>query len=359
MVLSKIFFAVLLASAVLASSKLESVQALDAYIAEHFVAYPERVLQEKDISFLYKEYLTLFEKKESQFGFAYFYENLQAIIQHNREGHSWIMGLNKFADMSYQDFLGEFTLGAPQDCSATTPNYSFRGASIPEAFDWKDKGVISPVKNQGQCGSCWAFSTTACLEAHAKVVHGGEGFLDLSKQQLLDCAGDFDNHGCHGGLPSHAFEYLKYSGGIQCEKSYPYRARQGKCVFDPKNVVLKVPGGSVNITAGNEAELDEVIATIGPVSVAFQVVGDFRFYRSGVYSSKNCKNGQMDVNHAVLATGYGIENGKKFYNIKNSWGAGWGVEGYFKIERHVNMCGVAVCNSFPKLKVDSPKVTTY
>lgn len=359
MSLTKIFAAVFLASAVLGASKLGSIEALNDFISERYVEYPNRALQEHDVAFLYEEYLALFEKTESRFGFAYFYENLQTIIQHNREGHSWTMGLTKFADMSWDQFVGEFTLGAPQDCSATTPSYAFRGVSIPEEFDWRKKGVISPVKNQGSCGSCWAFSTTACLEAHAKIVHGGEGFLDLSKQQLLDCAGDFDNHGCNGGLPSHAFEYLKYAGGIQCEKSYGYEARNNKCRFDPSKVVLKVPGGAVNITAGNEQELDEVIATVGPVSVAFQVVGDFRFYRSGVYSSNKCKNGQKDVNHAVLATGYGVENGKKFYEIKNSWGANWGMGGYFKIERHVNMCGVAVCNSYPLLKVQGPKVTTY
>lgn len=356
--MGKILATMLLVTAALTASRLGSTDALDAYITSNWVNFPNRDLQESDITFLYQEYLSLFEKTESQFGFAYFLENLKAIIQHNREGHSWTMALNKFADISYQEFVGKYTLGAPQDCSATTASYQFQGVQIPDAFDWVSKGAVSPVKNQGSCGSCWAFSTTAALESHAKIVHGGEGFLDLSKQQLLDCAGDFDNHGCNGGLPSHAFEYLKYSGGIQCEGSYKYEAKNSKCRFDKSKVVLTVPGGSVNITSGNEKELDEVIATTGPVSVAFQVVGDFRFYKNGVYTSKSCKNGTKDVNHAVLATGYGVENGKKFYNIKNSWGASWGVAGYFKMERHVNMCGVAVCNSFPKLKVaDSPKVT--
>lgn len=351
--------AIFVAMAAISATKLGSADALDAYIERQWVAYPDRQLREADVEFLYREFLELHQKTESRFGLAYFYENLQKIIQHNREGHSWTMALNKFADMSYEDFVAQYTLGAPQDCSATTHSYQFRGAAIPDSFDWTEKGMVSPVKNQGQCGSCWAFSTTAALEAHAKIVHGGEGFLDLSKQQLLDCAGDFDNHGCQGGLPSHAFEYLKYSGGIQSEKDYHYEAANRRCRFDASKVVLKVPGGSVNITSGNEQELDEAIATVGPISVAYQVVGDFRFYKSGVYSSKTCKNGTQDVNHAVLAVGYGTENGKKFYYVKNSWGAAWGMKGFFKIERHVNMCGIAVCNSYPKLKLDAPTVSTF
>lgn len=343
-----ILLALLAASA--AAARLASPAALDDYIARTFTAYPKRELQEHDISFLYQEYLGLYNKTESRFGFSYFHQNLLAIIQHNREGHSWTMALNRFADLSFQDFLSVHTLQEPQDCSATVGNYQFRNASIPDSIDWRAKGFVSPVKNQGQCGSCWTFSTTGTLESHWKIFVGGD-FLDLAKQQLVDCAGEFDNHGCQGGLPSHAFEYIKYAGGIQQEKDYPYKAQNGKCKFNKDKVVAKVPGGSVNITAGNENELDEALATAGPVAIAFQVSGDFRFYKSGVFSSKQCKNGPMDVNHAVVAVGYGVEKGKKFYLVKNSWGAGWGMEGYFKIERGVNMCGVAQCNSYPKLDI--------
>lgn len=343
-------------SLAVAASKLGSITALDDYITTNYVAYPDRVLMEKDVEFLYNEYLDLFNKTESRFGFAYFNQNLRDIIQHNREGHSWTMALNRFADVSLEEFMLMQTMQGPQECSATVGNYKFKNAKIPEHVDWREKGAVSPVKNQGHCGSCWAFSTTATLEAHWKIFVGGE-FLDLAKQQLVDCAGQFDNHGCQGGLPSHAFEYIRYAGGIQQEKDYPYRAENGKCKFDKSKVKATVPGGAVNITAGNENELDEALATVGPVAIAFQVVGDFRFYKSGVYSSKNCKNGPMDVNHAVLAVGYGVENGKKYYIVKNSWGTQWGMNGYFLIERGVNMCGTAQCNSYPKLDIhESQKV---
>jgi len=166
---------------------------------------------------------------------------------------------------------------------------------------------------------------------------------------LVDCAGDFDNHGCDGGLPSHAFEYIAVqSHGIAPDKAYPYKAVDQNCTVNPKSFALTVRGGSVNITEGDEDQLAEAVFHHGPVSVAFEVVDGFRDYKSGVYTSTVCKNTTNDVNHAVVAVGYGTEGGVPYWLIKNSWGADWGDEGYFKMKRGVNMCGVAVCNSFPR-----------
>lgn len=158
---------------------------------------------------------------------------------------------------------------------------------------------------------------------------------------MVDCADDFDNHGCNGGLPSHAFEYLHYSGGIMTSADYPYEAKDNKCRFDRQKIAMGNIQGSFNITANDETELTNAIYTKGPVSIAFQVVNDFMSYRSGVYSSSKCKNSATDVNHAVLAVGYGVENGEEYYLVKNSWGSSWGDKGYFKIKRNKNMCGVA------------------
>lgn len=116
-------------------------------------------------------------------------------------------------------------------------------------------------------------------------------FIPLSEQQLVDCAGDFDNQGCDGGLPSHAFEYIMYAGGISTEKSYPYSAKDHKCTVDPKTFELDVKGGSVNITQGDEVELAQALYHHGPVSVCFDVLDEFMNYKSGIYSSKKCGNG--------------------------------------------------------------------
>lgn len=216
---------------------------------------------------------------------------------------------------------------------------------LPPFWDWRKLHGVSPVKDQGHCGSCWTFSTVGCLEAHTLIKYGSTDYY--AEQQLVDCAQDFDNHGCNGGLPSHAFEYIQHAGGISTEKSYPYYAEDRECTVDPKTFALKVSGGSVNITEGDEEELKAALFGHGPVSIAFQVVDGFRDYSTGVYTSDTCKNGTMDVNHAVLAVGYGTENGVDYWIVKNSWGAKWGDQGFFKIQRGVNMCGVAMCNAFP------------
>ena len=138
-------------------------------------------------------------------------------------------------------------------------------------------------------------------------------------------------------------------GGISTESAYPYLAKDQNCTVDPDSFKLTVSGGSVNITEGDEEDLKIALFGYGPVSIAFEVVDGFKDYKSGVYTSDVCKNGSSDVNHAVLAVGYGTcpKTGKDYWIVKNSWGTAWGDEGFFKIERGVNMCGVAQCNSFP------------
>jgi len=245
---------------------------------------------------------------------------------------------------------------APQDCSATN---SFklaeeeRAVGIPDAYEWNDFRMVSPVKNQGRCGSCWTFSTVGAMESHWNIIGKGKN-VTFSEQQLVDCAGDFDNHGCNGGLPSHAFEYIKYAGGLESDVTYPYMAKDGTCVFRPEVSIGYARYGSYNITQGDEKELAERLYQAGPISVSFQVITGFKDYTSGVYSVKTCGTTTKDVNHAVLATGYGTEAGNKFWNVKNSWGPAWGNQGYFKIAREANMCAIGQCNSYPL--IDKPRI---
>jgi len=176
---------------------------------------------------------------------------------------------------------------------------------------------------------------------------------------LVDCAGDFDNYGCNGGLPSHAFEYISSVSGLQSETAYPYTAVTGPtCNFDSSEAVVSVEGGAFNITANDEYQLEKAVYYHGPVSICFEVVDGFDSYLSGVYTSTTCGNTAADVNHAVVAIGYGTDpdSGLDFWIVKNSWGPDWGNEGYFWIERGVNMCGVGQCNSFP-VDVTNPSST--
>ncbi|XP_021714992.1 thiol protease aleurain-like [Chenopodium quinoa] len=276
--------------------------------------------------------------------FEIYRENLKLIRSSNKKALSYKLHVNQFADWTWEEFQ-RHRLGAAQNCSATLKgSHKLTRAVAPQTQDWRAKGIVSPVKNQGHCGSCWTFSTTGALEAAYAQAFGKN--ISLSEQQLVDCAGAFNNFGCNGGLPSQAFEYIKYNGGLDTEEAYPYTGKDGECKFSAQNVGVQVHG-SVNITLGAEDELKDAVAFVRPVSVAFEVVNGFRFYKEGVYTSTTCGSTPMDVNHAVLAVGYGVEDGVPYWIIKNSWGEDWGDNGYFKMEMGKNMCGVATCASYP------------
>ncbi|KAL8119903.1 vanillin synthase-like [Apium graveolens] len=288
-----------------------------------------------------KSYQTAEEMKQR---FSIFSESLKRITSHNKKQLTYTLGVNRFSDMTWEEFSRE-KLGAAQNCSATSKgSHKLTDVVLPLKKDWRKSGIVSPVKDQGSCGSCWTFSATGALEA-AYAQAFGKG-ISLSEQQLVDCAQAFNNNGCRGGLPSQAFEYIKHNGGLETESAYPYTAEDGNCKFSSQNVAIQVLD-SVNITQGAEDELKHAVGIVRPVSVAFEVIQSFMSYTGGVYSDDSCGSSPMDVNHAVLAVGYGVENGIPYWLIKNSWGADWGHNGYFKMELGKNMCGVATCASYP------------
>ncbi|XP_010666300.3 pro-cathepsin H [Beta vulgaris subsp. vulgaris] len=283
--------------------------------------------------------------QEMKMRFDTYRENLKLIRSSNKKSLSYKLHVNHFADWTWEEFQSH-RLGAAQNCSATLEgSHKLSHAIAPAEKDWRAEGIVSPVKNQGHCGSCWTFSTTGALEAAYAQAFGN--IISLSEQQLVDCAGAFNNYGCNGGLPSQAFEYVKYNGGLDTEEAYPYTGKDGECKFSAQNVGVQVHDRPVNITLGAEEELKDAVAFVRPVSVAFEVVDEFRFYEKGVYTSTTCGSTPMDVNHAVLAVGYGVEDGVPYWIIKNSWGEDWGENGYFKMEMGKNMCGVATCASYP------------
>lgn len=297
----------------------------------------------------------LFQDWQAEFAansadFSVWKANLAEVVAINSQGASWQAGLNEYSHMTWAEFKAYHHL-EPQNCSATLektvlPSLHYAASDLPSKKDWR-KDIPIHVKNQGQCGSCWTFSTTGAVEAHNYLATGKD--VLLAEQQLVDCADAFDNHGCSGGLPSHAFEYLHYFGGQMTEEDYPYTAKDGSCAADVSKVAATVVS-QVNITFMDEDQLHEAVGKYGPVSVAYQVASDFRHYAGGVYSSTVCGSLPSDVNHAVLAVGFDHDDasGKDYWIVKNSWGTSFGVEGgYFWMERGANMCGVSDCASFP------------
>ncbi|CAL1298993.1 unnamed protein product, partial [Larinioides sclopetarius] len=214
----------------------------------------------------------------------------------------------------------------------------------PNSIDWRDQGLVTRIKDQGQCGACWAFSAIGSLEGQNK--KKSDDLVALSEQQLVDCATNGVNNGCDGGLMSSAFEYIKTIDGEDTEKSYPYREEQGECEFNPDTVAAKVTG-YVELPSGDENALKETVASVGPVSVAIDAGhSSFTSYKSGIYYEPNCSSKQFD--HAVVVVGYGTEDGTDYWLLKNSWGESWGMNGYMKMARNKNnMCGVASKASYP------------
>jgi len=205
---------------------------------------------------------TYLSSKEEALRLAAFAASLREIDAINRGALGWTAGLNQYSDLTWLEFK-QRVLMAPQNCSATrrsggrgpTPTY----LSAPPAIDWRDFKALNAVKNQQSCGSCWTFSTTGCLEAHTFLKTGV--MTNISEQQLVDCAGAFNNQGCNGGLPSQAFEYIMFAGGIDSEQAYPYTAKTGACVAKKAAGITAKVHAVVNITAQDEGELLSAVGT--------------------------------------------------------------------------------------------------
>lgn len=272
-----------------------------------------------------------------------FREKSNLIAKHNKkysEGLvSYFLGINQFADMNHEEIekMTSCVFEGPSDNSYSTfvpPPY----ADIPEAVDWRQKGAVTPVKDQLRgCGSCWAFSTTGAVEGQNFLKTGK--LVSLSEQNLIDCSKKYRNHGCKGGHRRNAMKYIIENGGIDTEESYPYEAVEGTCRFSRKDIGATLRGYQ-RLPRGSEQALNVAVATKGPVSVAINAKEDgFRLYEGGVYDDPKCK--KTSLNHTVLIVGYGKQNGKNYWLVKNSWGSQWGLKGYILMVRGKNQCGIA------------------
>nr|CAH7731777.1 unnamed protein product [Callosobruchus chinensis] len=246
------------------------------------------------------------------------------------------MGINQFADLTKEEFKKMMSLRKAQRGGKLM---TFNGeVEVPNSVDWRKLGAVTEVRNQGDCGSCWAFSAAAAIEGqvfiHKKILE------TLSPQNLMDCAtGKYGNFGCHGGDQRDAFKYV-IDQGILTEKEYPYTETDGTCI---KKGGLKISDVGV-IAVGDELALTHAIANKGPISGSMDSSG-LQFYKKGVLDNSHCSNTDDDLDHAVLLVGYE----KNYYIVKNSFGTGWGESGYFRILRNNNTCGISLDNSYPIL----------
>ena len=267
--------------------------------------------------------------EEMRYRLAVYQNNLKKIAEHNAKHLPWTLGVNQFTDISEEEFTYKFC-GCAKDPKSRSGRVTPIYGDAPERVDWREKGAVTPVKDQASCGSCWAFSTTGTTEG-AYAISTGK-LVSLSEQQLVDCATipKYENEGCNGGWPWSALDYV-YDHGLCTEEAYPYHGRDEECKDSQCEVAVQSKG-KVQLPQGDEESLANAVA-LTPVSIVLDASA-MQLYKSGIITK--CSE---NINHAVLAVGYGEEDGIKYWIIKNSWSESWGEKGYCRIEKDVGGMG--------------------
>ncbi|KAI3467625.1 hypothetical protein Pfo_024288 [Paulownia fortunei] len=277
--------------------------------------------------------------------FNVFKANVQHIHKVNQMDKPYKLKLNKFADMTNHEFRNSYSSKIRhhrmlRGNRASTGFMHEKAENLPASVDWRQQGAVTAIKDQGNCGSCWAFSTVVGVEGINKLKTGK--LVSLSEQELVDC--EKDNEGCNGGLMKNAFEFIKKQGGLTTENIYPYTAKDGNCDATKMNAPVVMIDGHENVPANNENALMKAAAN-QPVSVAIDAGGsDMQFYSEGVFTG-HCGT---ELDHGVAVVGYGTTlDGTKYWT------------GYIRMQRDVGaeegLCGIAMDASYPvKLSPDNP-----
>jgi cathepsin F len=239
--------------------------------------------------------------------------------------------VNKFADLSKAEFKELYLMN-------NLPPYAPKGEELnltlvdpPTTFDWRTKGACTPIKDQGQCGSCWAFSATENIESVTKISKGN--LPVLGPQQIVDC--DKVDYGCSGGWPHAAFDYVKKQGGQDTEQSYPYTARDGTCKFKAQTVAAKITG--YNTISKNEQTIQTALVSTAPFSVCVDAE-EWSFYSGGVVTPSQCGR---SVDHCVQLIGYDATKTPGYWIVRNSWGTDWGLQGLIYLQMGSDTCLIA------------------
>lgn len=283
-------------------------------------------------NFLAKHGKSYGTKEEFEFRFRQYSQNMAIIRGENsKNDNTFALAANKFTDYTRDEYRR--MLGYKR--SSVDNIKVFDTENLRDEVNWVTEGAVTPVKDQGQCGSCWAFSATGALEG-AHFVQT-KNLVSLSEQQLVDCARTEDMQGCDGGDMYAAFEWAE-ANPLETEATYPYKGVDGKCQAAPGKGVVKATK-ALKVTPNTAAQLKAALNQ-SPISVAIEAdTLVFQFYSKGVLNSKSCGT---SLDHGVLAVGYGVENGQEYYLVKNSWGSSWGQKGYLKIAivDGAGICGI-------------------
>jgi len=281
---------------------------------------------------------------EFQNRYTIFKNNMDYVRDWNAKNSETILGMTFLADLTNAEYQ-KIYLGTKINVQSAPVTTTIVKDTYNATVDWRNKGVVTPIKNQGQCGSCWSFSTTGSTEGAHALKTGN--LVSLSEQNLMDCSTSYGNQGCDGGLMDQAFQYIIANKGIDTEKSYPYQGVQGTCAYSAANSGATISSFK-DIPQGDEATLATAV-TQQPVSVAIDASHtSFQLYTQGIYYDIFCSSTKLD--HGVLAVGYGVDttNSHHYWIVKNSWGTSWGQQGFIYMAKdRNNNCGIATSASYP------------
>jgi len=284
--------------------------------------------------------------EEEAYRFQIFKSTIERVAQQNKEHNTNVFGITKFADLTESEFRSTYLSSLPKKIDG--PVHQSKTTSIPTSFDWRDKNVVTPVKNQGTCGNCWAHSTVESVESAWAIA--GNTLTEFSVQQVTSC--DTTDYGCRGGWPSSGFEYVESAGGLATAASYPYTDGT-HYYFASACKSFTVAGGEVtgwayatpsctSSTCSNQDETSLLTNLLTqPISIAVDA-SQWSSYTSGVFPTSSCSSSGTSLDHAVQVvgfSGYGTSSG--YYIVRNSWGTDWGVDGYIYLPIGSNACGIA------------------
>ncbi|XP_074589832.1 cysteine protease XCP1-like [Curcuma longa] len=296
-------------------------------------------------------------------GFENFLVNMEYVLGRNARkathSPSHAVGLNRFADLSNEEFKAKYLSRIPRVSEMRKSRVGRDevdsaplSCEAPRSLDWRKKGAVTAVKDQGDCGSCWAFSSTGAIEGINAIATGD--LVSLSEQELIDC--DKTNEGCEGGYMDYAFEWVISNEGINTESNYPYTGQDGTCNTEKEKIKVVTIDEYKDVAENENALLCAVVQQ--PISVGIDGSSlDFQLYTGGIYDG-DCSSNPDDIDHAVLIVGYGSQGGVDYWIVKNSWGTSWGIKGYIYIKRNTGLaygvCAINAMASYPTKQSTSP-----
>jgi len=265
--------------------------------------------------------------------FVIFARNLEHIAKLNKRNDGATYGVTQFTDLTHEEFKEHYLMTNLPPLEKGGRVADLINATIPSSFNWAthSPAVVTPVYNQGQCGSCWAFSATENTESRWALA--GHPLVSLAMQQIVSC--DTTDYGCSGGWPYNAYAYVMRAGGMEPYSKYPYVAENEACMFKASEIVSKISRWEYVTQSRNEDQMRNYLVAHGPLSVCVDA-SSWSFYTGGTYPASSCST---SIDHCVLATGYDV--GQGYWIIRNSWGTSWGISGYMHLQMNANACAVA------------------